>query len=172
MRVTAVISTCKREPECLRNAIESVLNQDFDDIELFVIDDSPSDYELRDAVMRLCEAHANEGVSYIRNEKQMGACATRNRGAAAGTGGYLAFLDDDEWLGSKISKQIEVFDAHPDYAMVYADFYIVNEYDKTVIRYSDSNRPHSGNIYDELILSNFIGTTSIPLIKRKAFEEV
>lgn len=173
MRVTAVISTCKREPDCLRKAIESVLNQDYKNIELFVVDDSPSDYKLRDDVMRLCETYKNRGLTYIRNEKQMGACATRNKGAAAGTGEYLAFLDDDdEWLRSKITKQVAALEEHPDYSMVYADFYLINEVDRSITKNSDTNTPYSGMVYDELISCNFIGTTSIPLIRKDAFESV
>lgn len=173
MKVTAVISTCKREPDRLRKAIESVLNQDYKSIELFVVDDSPSDYKLRDDVMRLCETYANRGLTYIRNEKQLGACATRNKGAAAGTGKYLAFLDDDdEWLSSKISKQVAALEEHPDCSMVYADYYLINEGDGTITKNSDSNIPCSGMVYDDLISRNFIGTTSVPLIRRDAFESV
>lgn len=172
MKVTAVISTCKRAPEYLRRSIGSVLSQDYRDIELFIVDDSPNDYILRDDVMRLCKQFENDRVKYIRNEKQMGACATRNRGAAAGTGEYIAFLDDDDfWCDSKISKQVSVLERYPEYGMVYSDFILINENTGKAVKNSDKNIPYNGNIFDDLMASNFIGSTSIPLMRRRVFEE-
>lgn len=172
MKVTAVISTCKREPQCLRRAIDSVLNQDYKDIELFIVDDSPNDYAFRDDVMRLCKTFEGDNVKYIRNEKQMGACSTRNRGALAGTGEYIAFLDDDDfWCNNKISKQVSVLEEHPEYGMVYSDFLLINEKSGKTIKNSDNSEPHSGEVFDALMASNFIGSTSIPLMRRGVFEE-
>lgn len=173
MRVTVVISTCKRSPKYLRRALESVLNQDYSDIELFIVDDSPNDYIFREDVMNLCLEFKDNHVTYIQNDKQIGACATRNKGADLGKGKYIAFLDDDDfWCSDKISKQVSILEKNPEYGMVYSDYELINEKNGKIINYSYANKPYCGNVFENLMLNNFVGSTSIPLMRRDVFEKV
>ena len=85
-------------------AIDSVLCQDVS-LELLVIDDcSP---EPLDAAL---EPYRNDPrVRLIRNEQNMGAAQTRNRGVTLAQGEYVAFLDsDDIWLPGKLRKQLDL----------------------------------------------------------------
>ena len=91
-------------------ALESVLNQTFADFELIVIDDASTDQTPE----TINEFH-DPRLKYIRLEKRSGPSAARNRGAEAGVGKYLAFLDsDDLWRPEKLEKQAEFFSSHPD----------------------------------------------------------
>lgn len=105
--VSIVIPTHKREVECLANAVNSALNQTYKNIELVIVDDSPSDYEKRAEVKAYAESIEHDKVIYLQNEKNLGGSLTRNRGIDASTGDYIAFLDDDdEHTPDKIEKQL------------------------------------------------------------------
>ncbi|MCI7814458.1 MAG: glycosyltransferase family 2 protein [Lachnospiraceae bacterium] len=86
----------------IEKAIDSVLIQDVE-LEVLVIDDGSSD-DL-DQVMRQYED--DRRVRYIKNEKNMGVAATRNRGVRLAEGRYIAFLDaDDWWAHGKLKHQL------------------------------------------------------------------
>ena len=73
-------------------AIESALGQEVP-VEVLVIDDCSADgTEL--AVMKYMDSGK---IRYIRNEQNMGAARSRNRGVKEARGKYIAFLDADDW---------------------------------------------------------------------------
>lgn len=87
----------------IEQAIKSVLRQQVD-LELIVIDDDPED-----GLERMMEAYAaNPAVLYVKNDRNMGAAASRNRGVQMARGAYIAFLDaDDWWEAGKLEKQLQ-----------------------------------------------------------------
>ena len=108
MRVSVVIPTYNRA-DFVREAIASVLRQDYPAIELIVVDDGSCDGTA--AVVRGFEP----AVRYVWQENR-GVSAARNRGGAASSGDLIAFLDsddlsDDLWLPRKVSAQVAYFEA-------------------------------------------------------------
>ena len=66
--VSAIITTHKRSPEIVERALQSVLNQTWRDLEVIVVDDSPADFEQRDAVgetVHRLSAASGRPVQYI-----------------------------------------------------------------------------------------------------------
>ncbi len=101
MKISVIIPTYNRA-RVLGRAIRSVLNQTLPAHEIIVVDDGSSDDtpELMADTFPQCVylQQSNRGVS-----------AARNRGIAAATGDWLAFLDsDDEWLPGKLAAQQDV----------------------------------------------------------------
>ena len=85
----------------LAEAIESVLGQDYPDIELIVIDDGSTDN-----TQKIIERYRNQILSFAQENRGLG--ASRNLGIARSSGSYLAFLDhDDRWVNRKLSVQME-----------------------------------------------------------------
>lgn len=168
--VTAVITTCRRKPETVKRAIDSVLHQSYENIELIVVDDSPEDYSLRKEVEKTVRSF--NGVLYVPLERNMGACAARNKGIGMANGEFVAFLDDDdEWLPQKIEKQLAVFNlCDKKTALVYCGSITVNDADGT--ERERKTQFLSGKVFDELIKENFIGSTSFPLIRTEALKDV
>ena len=83
-------------------AIDSALSQKVA-LEVIVIDDCSSD-DL-DFVMKKYQGIDN--LNYIKNEKNLGAAKTRNKGVTLARGEYVAFLDgDDYWDEEKLQKQL------------------------------------------------------------------
>lgn len=114
-KVSVIIPTYNRLP-MLKEAINSVLSQDFEDFELIVVDDGSTDGtsdEIRGmgGRVRLVQHPENRGVS-----------AARNRGILHARGKYIAFLDsDDLWMKGKLKIQVNFFDENPQYPLCYTD---------------------------------------------------
>lgn len=107
-RVTVIIPTYKRSVEFLSRAVKSVIDQTYKNIEIIVIDDSPSNYIERDNIKKYMDSIVNQDIKYYQNEKNMGGSLARNRGIELATGEYISFLDDDdEYMPEKIEKQIK-----------------------------------------------------------------
>lgn len=107
-RVTVIIPTYKRTVDFLSRAVKSVINQTYPNVEVIVIDDSPSDYELRNSIKEYMDTVVNDDIKYFQNEKNIGGSLARNRGIELATGEYISFLDDDdEYMPEKIEKQVK-----------------------------------------------------------------
>lgn len=119
--VTAVIPVHNGELY-IRQAVRSVLDQTYPRIECVVVDDG-SDDGTRDVLSEF-----GERVKILR-QGNSGVAVARNRGAAAGTGDLIAFLDaDDLWLPKKIEIQISAFERDARLGLIYASLHIVTEH--------------------------------------------
>lgn len=99
--VSAIIPTYNRG-YIVDRAIESVLNQTYENIEVIVVDDGSTD----NTQEKLKEYGDRIRVVYHRNS---GPAAARNRGIEASRGEIIAFLDsDDVWLPTKLERQVSL----------------------------------------------------------------
>lgn len=104
--VSVIIPTFNRG-WIVREAIDSVLAQDYPNFELIVVDDGSTDDSAA-----ILDSYGQE-LKVIRQDRQ-GVSAARNRGIAAAAGRLIAFLDsDDYWLAHKLDLQIDFFKHHP-----------------------------------------------------------
>ena len=105
--VSVIIPTYNRS-WAIQEAIDSVLDQDFTDYELIVVDDGSDDNT------PTILAGYGQPVTVFRQSNR-GVSAARNQGLAAASGQLIAFLDsDDLWLPRKLSTQVEFFKDNPD----------------------------------------------------------
>lgn len=104
MAKVSVIMPAYNAESTLGVSMASVLEQDYRDLELVVIDDSSSD-----ATWSLVEAAAasDSRVVPIQLSRNSGVAAARNAGLDAATGTHIAFLDSDDcWLPGKLTTQL------------------------------------------------------------------
>lgn len=100
-RISVIIPTWNRE-EFIGNAIKSVLNQTIPVKEIIVCDDGSTD-----KTIDLIQSRFGEKVRILRLAHNGRPSIPRNRGIAAATGDYVAFLDsDDEWVANKLELQL------------------------------------------------------------------
>ena len=101
--VSVVIPTYYRNDR-LRKALESVVAQEYDPIEVTVVDSS-DDGHARPVVEEF------DGVEYLLVERDEGPQAARSLGAERASGAYVQFLDDDDRLeATKLSKQVPLLE--------------------------------------------------------------
>lgn len=87
----------------LPKALDSALCQRVE-LEIIVIDDCSED----DLEHALIPYGRDDRVRVLKNEKNLGAAASRNRGVKEARGNYVAFLDsDDYWAPGKLEKQLQ-----------------------------------------------------------------
>ena len=112
--LVSVIIPTYNQREYLVQAIESVLAQTYESVEVIVVDDGSTD-DTAQAVATMGRA-----VRYIRQSNR-GAAASRNAGIAHATGQYVAFLDhDDLWMPQKLAMQVSLFGEDAKLGLVYS----------------------------------------------------
>ena len=105
--VSVIIPTYNRG-WAIKEAVDSVLAQDYEDFELLVVDDGSTDN-----TPEVLDAYG--GALKILRQENKGVSAARNRGIENASGRFVAFLDsDDLWLPQKLSRQVEFFNRIPD----------------------------------------------------------
>ena len=101
--LVSVIMPVYNGEKYIRKAVESVYEQGVS-LELLVIDDGSTDHT--EEVLSAYEGR--EDFRYIKNEQNMGAAGSRNRGVGLAQGTYIAFLDaDDWWEPGKLKEQLK-----------------------------------------------------------------
>ena len=93
--------------ELLKIAINSVLNQTYENIEILICDDGSTD-QTKEYCLNLCGY--NKNIKYMRNDTPKGACFARNLGIFSASGEYITGLDDDdEFYPRRIQEFVDSF---------------------------------------------------------------
>ncbi len=121
--VSVIIPTYNRA-ELLPRALDSVVGQTYTDWEIVLIDDGSTD-ETSDVVRDYADRLGERLVAVRQSNK--GSSASRNRGIEVSRGRFVAFLDsDDEFLPTKLERQLTLFDRRPELGLVYSDYAYVD----------------------------------------------
>ena len=134
--VTIVIP-CHNHAKWLSRAVRSVVDQDYDNTSIVIIDDGSSDNSY-DEACRLISQHAGTcQISVIKREENKGPSAARNTGIKSQWESTLIFgmLDaDDTYLPGKISKSVNKIMENPSViGLVYGDAILDNHLNNTKI---------------------------------------
>ena len=99
----------------ISQAIESVYAQNYDNMEIIVVDDGSADN-----TKEIVEQYKD--IKYFYTEHK-GIPFVRNLALEKSKGEYIAFLDsDDYWLSEKLNIQIQYFKEHPDCEIVFTKY--------------------------------------------------
>ena len=160
--VSVVIPTYNRS-EMLKEAIDSVLAQDFKDYELIVVDDGSTDN-----TPETVDAYGDKIVYCRQNNK--GVSAARNRGIRLSAAAFIAFLDsDDLWLPGKLSCQVDFFKSHPGALICQTQ----ETWVRSGRRINPKNRhqKESGMIYERSLGLCLVSPSAV-MVKRELLEQV
>lgn len=114
MKVSVLTPIYKTDERHLRAAIESVLAQTFADFEFILLDDCPEDS--REAVVR---SYGDKRIVYMKNDRNLGISASRNRLLELAKGEYLAVFDhDDVCRPDRFAKEVAYLNVHPECGVV------------------------------------------------------
>jgi glycosyltransferase involved in cell wall biosynthesis len=149
----------------LLETIQSVQQQTFPNFEIIVINDGSTDRTLE-----ILNTIADSRLKIFSYENG-GLPVARNRGIAHATGEFIAFLDaDDLWSPDKLELQLAALQQHPEAGVAYSWTLFMDEQGKSL--HADKPIFFEGNVYDKLLLKNFLASGSNPLIRKQAIESV
>jgi len=162
----SVIMNCLNCEKYLREAIDSVFAQTYENWEIIFWEDSAS----KDNSEKIAKSYGNK-LRYFRSDVSLPLYGSRNLAVQKARGKYIAILDcDDIWLPTKLEEQIPLLEQDEKVGLVYSDCYLFNEKGREK-RSFISKKPHRGNIFSELLMESFINTQTV-VIRRKAFESL
>ncbi len=162
--VSVVIPTYGRS-HLLERAIDSVLDQTYDNIEIIVVDDNDSNSVHRVDTEKVLQKYLNNNqIIYLKHEKNSGGSVARNTGIKASSGEYVALLDDDdEWFPEKLEKQISYFKNLDENVGVIYCSYILEEFEGD----RECIRTEKGDLTKSLLMLQFDPGASSTLVFRK-----
>ncbi len=158
------------------DAVQSVLSQDFRDIELLIVDDGSTDFDY--------DQFATQDVRVrVIHLPPVGVSRARNTGIGEARGRFVAFLDsDDVWFPGKLTAQVRYLEKHSGVGVVFgemkrwyadADGQFLPAHDLTldVSALCACDPSRSGWVYTSLLMGLLIGMTT-PLVRRSVFSSV
>ena len=130
--VSFLIATYNRA-DYICDAVRSILNQKYNNIEIIVVDDCS-----KDDTCKLLKANFDNKVIYHHNSKNMGPAFSRNIGLDFAKGKYIGLLDSDDILYDENHTQIAVdtLENDKDISIFCCDFYIIDRENRILNKYS------------------------------------
>ncbi|MFW3361838.1 glycosyltransferase family 2 protein [Aerococcus viridans] len=163
--VSTIITTFKRS-DSLRNAIYSVLDQTYKNIEVIVVDDNNNDNYRENVKRIMSEFSADQRVHYIQHKKNMNGAVARNTGIKVATGDFITFLDDDDTFHKKRFELLipELAASNRSCGLIFSGF----SYVRSKKEYKIKKVTIPKNVTTELLKTRFdIGSGSNFIMKRE-----
>lgn len=161
-KVSVVIPTFKR-PDFLARLLAAIQQQTFQSFEVIVVDDNSPNFEEYFSVYKTY-AEVFPEFHLLRNQENKGAPFSRNRGILASKYDLIALVDDDdEWLPTKLEKQIGVFsNSSEKVGLIYTWTDSVDEDNNVVHKYRSTVET---NLKREILKECFIPSPSVMVRK-------
>ena len=121
LSVSVIIPTYNRA-SLLPRAVHSVVNQQYEDLELIIIDDGSTD-----ETPAVVSAIGDTRIEVVRFEQNRGIGAARHEGVSRARGEFIAFIDsDDVWLPGKLELQMRLFQTYSHLDLIFGNYLNIN----------------------------------------------
>jgi len=164
MRLISVIIPAYNAEKTIKQTIDSVLTQTYENLELIIIDDGSKDKTLEiikgidDKRIKVC-SYMNSGLS-----------TARNRGLLISNGDFISFIDsDDTWTRDKLELQVKALENNPEAGAAYSWTLLVDQEGSFLGKICPI---YEGYINQELFLSNFVASGSNLMLRKECFSFV
>jgi glycosyltransferase involved in cell wall biosynthesis len=164
----SVIITCYNSEKYIRQALDSILAQDYDSFQVYAVNDGSSD-----ATASILQTYGNRiTVLSHPDGSNHGQSASLNLGISLSDSDYIAFMDhDDLWQPDKLKKQVAILDQRQDVGLVYTNGYVVDA--KGDRRYTLLGKEHvEKNSIGDILLDCYIRTPSMVMVRRSLLTQV
>lgn len=173
MPAASIIMPCFNHGRFVEESTQAILGQTYADLELIIVDDCSTDSSW--AVIQTL-ARKDPRIRAIRHEINQGAARSRNDGMRFANGEFIGFCDaDDVWETTKLERQTNLLQNHPEFDVTYGDSIIIDEHGApTGERFSHRFRPphaSSGWLFPRLLTRNFVNMQTV-LMRRECFHRM
>lgn len=170
MSRVSVVIPCHNREDTVVEAVQSVLDQGWPDLEVIAVDDHSTD-----ATVAVLNTIRDPRLRVVANTGAPGVSVTRNHGVRLSNAPWVAFQDsDDVWLPSKLAKQMARLEGS-DYVAAYCGMLVkADARPETPVqkRYPDpSITPLDGDILPSLVRGSYLSTQML-VIRRDVFDRV
>ncbi len=168
-RVTIILS-CFNHKNFVEKALLSVINQDYTNTEIILVDDFSSDGSI-EIVKRLKKKYSQ--IKLILNQKNLGLCKSFNQAFIQSSGEYIVDLAADDYLFSnKITEQLNKFKYLPaDYGVVYSDLIFVDEHNERLYEVNKDDFFTEGDVFSHVVARHCIYASTM-LVKREVLNDL
>ena len=166
--LVSVIIPCYNHENFVQDCIQSVIDQDYQNIELIIIDDGSKDSSVQkiEEMMPLCKERFTRFE--FRHRPNQGLCNTLNEGLKWVEGEYLCSVaSDDIWLEEKTSLQVKYLNENPETVAVFGNMTLINEHNTILEKH---NMPYKRHTFDDIFLHQFYIPTPTNMARTKAIK--
>ena len=171
--LVSVICLCYNHEKYVEEALESVINQSYTNIELIIIDDCSTDNSKK-VIEKWLLKHPT--ITFISNKRNLGNTTSFNKAVKFSKGEYIIDLaTDDILLKDCVATQVETFknSAYKNLGIVYGNVSIIDENNNFITNYyTEEDFPQSGDIY-KMVISRSAKICSVSsMVKKKVFDTI
>jgi len=170
--VSVLVPTYNHRP-FIAESLDSILSQDYDDMEVIVSDDASTDGA--QAVLKTFADKYPDKLHVIFAKERGGISKNCNRAWRKCRGKYVALMSgDDIMLPGKLRKQVELMDADPGCSVSYHDLDVFDSDTRsTMYRWNETqdHKPRDGNVGGIIVHGTYIGACS-SMVRRTSCPEL
>lgn len=162
MKLVSIILPYYKKKEFIQKTLSSIIKQTYKNFEILIIYDEIQNQDFA-FIKKL--SNIDKRIKVIKNNKNLGAGISRNKGIQRAKGHYIAFLDaDDVWKSEKIKYQLNFMEENK-IDISHTSYYIIDENNKII-----GKRIAKNLNYEDLIKSCDVGLSTV-MIKKKVLKD-
>lgn len=165
MITVSVVMPVYNVAKYVAKAVDSVLNQTFENFELIIVDDQSPDESIS-----ICKSFQDSRIQII-HQKNLGLAGARNTGIQHAKGRYIALLDaDDYWAPEKLARHVEHLEKNPKLGVSYCPSIFIDDEGHSL---GIMQNPKLKNIgMEDIFCRNPVGNGSAPVIRKAVFDDI
>ena len=165
-----IITPVFNRSDCIGKCIESVINQNYADIEHWIVDDGSTDKSY-DIIKKYASQHTT--IRHFRFDKNRGVNAARNHAIKNSSNDYIILLDsDDYFIENALNTINNILITHPDYRhFLFAQDDRMNYYNQNPILKNEQTEIKFSDFLTEKISGDFAHVIASDLIRQLPFDE-
>ncbi len=165
----SVLMAARNHEGFAADAVASILEQDYERLELIAIDDASDDATADVLEQVAAEAPAGR-MRFLRHERRRGIAETRAHALWLARGELIGVLDsDDLWLPGKLAPQVDLLDDEPDAGLAHAEFEAFESESGAPVRWEREWDEGADQLVELVRVGCFIMTGTV-LIRRAAID--
>ena len=175
--LVSVICLCFNHERFVREAIESVLNQTYSNIQLIVVDDGSQDGSVA-IIEEIARQHSQ--ITFLQLKENIGNCAAFNKGLDLAKGEFVIdFATDDVMLSDRIEKQVSLFSKlDPSYGVVFTNADYIDSVGRKLRNHQEHllakgliSKMPEGNVFRDILIRYFICSPTM-MIRKEVLDQM